>query len=114
MSKYRKGAVYLRKMKPGDKSKRMMVCVRMAMFSDKSNWKKPEEVNPVVMMRYGKRDVFQVFMNQGDALKSLITGVQRRRRNPKHNPKRGLYLTKGDLRKAFSKWADKNKGEKNV
>mgnify|MGYP001086345448 CR=1 FL=1 len=46
MSKYRKGAVYLRKMKAGDKSNDFRTYMRMAMFSDKKAWKHPEKIKP--------------------------------------------------------------------
>ena len=39
MSKYRKGAVYLRKMKSSDKSNDFRTSMRMALFSDKKVWK---------------------------------------------------------------------------
>ena len=108
MSKYRKGAVYLRKLKSGDKSPDLRNSMRMAMFSDKSMWKHPEEIKPVVLMRHGMNHVVAVFMNMDDAIHSMFSpGMPKRRRNARHNPRRGLRHTKDDLKKAFRHWAIK-------
>lgn len=45
MSKYRKGAVYLRKMKAGDKSNDFRTYMRMAMFSDKKHGNTPRRLS---------------------------------------------------------------------
>ncbi|MDQ9469009.1 hypothetical protein [Citrobacter freundii] len=110
MSKFRKGAVYLRKMKTGDKSDDFRTYMRMAMFSDKSAWKHPEKINPVVLVQYGVKCVVSVFMNMEDATGCLISGAfEKRARNSRHNPRRGMRYTKGDMKKAFRKWAFKHK-----
>ena len=112
MSKYRKGAVYLRKMKAGDKSDDFRTYMRMAMFSDKSAWKRPEKIKPVVLVQYGVKRVVSVFMNMEDATGCLISGAfEKRARNSRHNPRRGMRYTKGDMNKAFRKWAFKHKQE---
>lgn len=109
MSKYRKGAVYLRKMKRGDKSSDFRTYMRMAMFNDKSAWKHPEKVKPVVLVQYGMKRVVSVFMNMDDAIGCLISGaLEKRARNSRQNPRRGKRYTKGDLKKAFRKWAFKH------
>lgn len=110
MSKYRKGAVYLRKMKRGDKTNDFRTSMRMAMFSDKTAWKNPEEIKPVVLVQYGVKRVVSVFMNMDDALGCVFcSGIPKRRRNARHNPRRGVRYTRGDLKKAFRKWAFKHK-----
>ncbi|HED2522662.1 TPA: hypothetical protein R4Y92_001400 [Klebsiella aerogenes] len=110
MSKYRKGAVYLRKLKAGDKSTDLRNSMRIAMFSDKSIWKCPEEVKPVVLVQHGVNRVVAVFMNMDDAMRSMFSpGMPKRRRNARHNPRRGLRHTKGDLNKSFRHWAFKHK-----
>ncbi|QIR27542.1 hypothetical protein [Kluyvera genomosp. 3] len=109
MSKYRKGALYLRHMKPTDKSNDFRTSMRMALFSDKSAWKRPEEIKPVVLLRHGTNRVMNVFMNMDDALSCLFSfGIPKRPRNSRFNAKRGLRFTKGDLRKAFRKWSFKH------
>lgn len=104
MSKYRKGIVYLRKMKSTDRAKDFRTAMRLGMFADKNLWKHPESVKPVVMAQHGVKGVSNAWMNQDEAIRSLLTRVPKRRRNAKHNPRRGLRLTKGDLRKAFRRW----------
>lgn len=104
MSKYRKGIVYLRKMKKTDRAKDFRTAVRLDMFSDPKIWKHPESLKPVVMAQHGVKGVSNVWMNQDEAIRSLLTSVTKRRRNAKHNPRRGLRLTKGDLKKAFRRW----------
>ncbi|VDZ67570.1 Uncharacterised protein [Klebsiella aerogenes] len=74
MSKYRKGAVYLRKMKAGDKSNDFRTYMRMAMFSDKKAWKHPEKIKPVVLVQYGMKNIVSVFMNMDDATGCLFSG----------------------------------------
>ena len=109
MSKYRKGALYLRHMKPTDKSNDFRNSMRMALFSDKSAWKHPEEIKLVVLLQHGTNRVVSVFMNMDDACSSLCSfGIPKRRRNARFNAKRGLRFTKGDQRKAFRKWAFKH------
>ncbi|MFW0766729.1 hypothetical protein ACN0IV_12900 [Trabulsiella odontotermitis] len=113
MSKYRKGAVYLRRMKAGDKSDDFRTYMRMAMFSDKSAWKHPEKVKPVVLVQHGVKRVVGVFMNMDDAVGCLFSGsLEKRVRNSRHNPRRGMRYTKGDLKKAFRKWAFKHNQER--
>jgi len=113
VSKYRKGAVYLRRMKRGDKSRDFRTYMRMALFSDKSAWKKPEKVKPVVLVQHGSKTVISVFMNMKDATGCLFSAsIPKRRRNPKHNPRRGMRYTKGDLKKGFRKWAFKHNKER--
>ena len=115
MSKYRKGAVYLRKMKPGDKTNDFRTSMRMAMFSDKTAWKRPEIIKPVVMVRHGTKRVISVFMNMDDAMSSLFgSGIPKRRRNSRHNPTRGRRVTRGDLRKAFRSWGLKYNQERTL
>ncbi|BCQ90366.1 hypothetical protein AMA91_002752 [Salmonella enterica subsp. enterica serovar Mbandaka] len=47
-----------------------------------------------------------------DATGCLFSGsLEKRRRNSRHNPRRGMRYTKGDLKKAFRKWAIKHKQE---
>lgn len=112
MSKYRKGGVYLRKMKAGDKSNDFRTYMRMAMFSDKNAWKYPEKIKPVVLVQHGMKRVVSVFMNIEDATGCLISGAfMKRTRNSRHNPRRGKRYTKGDMKKAFRKWAFKHKQE---
>lgn len=112
MSKYRKGAVYLRKMKPSDKSNDFHTYMRMALFSDKKAWKHPEKIKPVVLVQYGVKRVVSVFMNMEDATGCLFSGAfEKRVRNSRHNPRRGMRYTKGDMKKAFRKWAFKHKQE---
>ncbi|EKI3096558.1 hypothetical protein PC510_003835 [Escherichia coli] len=112
MSKYRKGACYLRKMKARDKSDDLRTRMRMAMFSDKSAWKHPEQIKPVVVVRHGIKRVMGVFMNMDDATASLFPWmIKERRRNSRHNPHRGMKHTKGDLKKAFRMWAFKHDQE---
>lgn len=113
MSKYRKGAVYLRKMKPSDKSSDFRTSMRMALFSDKKVWKRPEEIKPVVLVQHGVKGVVSVFMNMDDATACLFSGaIEKRARNSRHNPRSGMRYTKGDLKKAFRKWAFKQKQER--
>ncbi|MCK7293315.1 hypothetical protein UXP21_03625 [Enterobacter kobei] len=112
MSKYRKGAVYLRKMKAGDKSNDFRTYMRMAMFSDIKAWKNPEKIKPVVLVQYGMKNIVSVFMNMDDATGCLFSGaIEKRARNSRHNPRRGMRYTKGDLKKAFRKWAFKHNAE---
>lgn len=113
MSKYRKGAIYLRKMKPSDKSNDFRTGCHIALFSDKSAWKHPEKVKPVVLVQHGMNRIVSVFMNMEDATGCLISGTfPKRTRNYRHNPKRGQRYTKGDMKKAFSKWAFKHNQER--
>ncbi|HCA9725809.1 TPA: hypothetical protein MYK22_001009 [Klebsiella pneumoniae] len=113
MSKYRKGAVYLRKMKASDKSNNFRTSMRMALFNDKTMWKRPEEVKPVVLVQHGESRVVAVFMNMDDAMRSMFSpGMQKRCRNARHNPRRGLRHTKGDLAKAFRRRAYKHNKER--
>ncbi|MGR7410020.1 hypothetical protein ACU60X_19225 [Klebsiella aerogenes] len=112
MSKYRKGAVYLRKMKAGDKSNDFRTSMRMALFSDKKVWKRPEKIKPVVLVQYGMKNIVSDFMNMDDATGYLFSGaIEKRARNSRHNPLRGMRYTKGDLKKAFRKWAFKHNAE---
>lgn len=112
MSKYRKGAVYLRKMKPSDKSNDFHTYMLMALFSDKKAWKHPEKIKPVVLVQYGVKRVVSVFMNMEDATGCLFSGAfEKRVRNSRHNPRRGMRYTKGDMKKALRKWAFKHKQE---
>lgn len=109
MSKYRKGAVYLRHLKPTDKSTSWQVSMRLAYFNDKKIWKHPERVTPVVLVQHGVKNVMEVFMCREDALRQLMMYRVKRRRNNKHYPRRGLRQTKGDLRKSFRGWAFKHR-----
>ncbi|WP_312329898.1 hypothetical protein [Atlantibacter hermannii] len=109
MSKYRKGAVYLRHLKPTDKSTSFQVSIRLAYFNDKNIWKHPERVTPVVLVQHGCKGVMEVFMTREDALRQLMMYRERRARNTKHNAKRGQRQTKGDLSKAFRRWAFKHR-----
>lgn len=112
MSKFRKGAAYLRRMKPTDKADSLFLAVRLAFFSDPRNWKHPERCRPVVLVQHGCPGVVGVWMNREEALRALWTRVPNRRRNIKHNPRRGLRITRGELNKALSGWAfGKNKRE---
>lgn len=104
MSKYRKGIAYLRKMKKTDRANDFRTAARLGMFSDPNNWKHPERCKPVVMAQHGVKGVSGAWMNHDEAVRSLLARVPKRRRNAKHNPRRGLRLTKGDLRKAFRRW----------
>jgi len=108
MSKYRKGAMYLRHLKPTDKAKNWQTALRLGLFFDPNNWKHPERVKPVVMVQYGINGVAAVWMNREEAIRSLLVYNPKRRRNTKHSSKRGQRMTKGDLRKAFRAWAFKN------
>lgn len=86
--------------------------MRMAMFSDKSVWKHPEKIKPVVLVQYGVKRVVSVFMSMDDATGCLISGAfEKRVRNSRHNPRRGMRYTKGDMKKSFRKWAFKHKQE---
>ncbi|MFI7812971.1 hypothetical protein [Citrobacter werkmanii] len=107
MSKYRKGAVYLRHLRRTDKSTSFQISLRLAYFSNPSLWKHPEGVKPVVMVRHGSNNVMEIFMNREEALRSLYITRTIRQRNRKHNPKRGLRQTRGDLRKGFRAWVSK-------
>lgn len=109
MSKYRKGAVYLRHLKSTDRSTSFQVSLRLAAFSDPTNWKHPERVKPVVLVQHGVKNVMEVFMTRDAALNQLMIYRESRQRNAKHNPKRGLRQTKGDQRNAFRKWAFKHR-----
>lgn len=113
MSKYRKGAVYVRHMKHTDRSSSFHVSMRMALFSNKSRWKHPERVTPVVLVQHGVKNVMEVFMNREDALRQLMIFREKRQRNAKHNTKRGLRQTRGDLRKSFRGWAFKHRTKPN-
>lgn len=112
MSKYRKGAVYLRHLKPTDKSSSFQVSLRMAAFSDKKLWKHPNRVTPVVLLQHGVKNVMEVFMCREDALRQLMMYREKRLRNAKHHPKRGQRQTKGDLRRSFRGWAFKHRQER--
>lgn len=101
MSKYRKGAIYLRHLKSTDKANDMRTALRLATFSEPENWRHPERVKPVVMVQHGVEGVAGVWLNKEDAISSFLTRSPNRRRNPKHNAERGQRMTKGDLRKAF-------------
>lgn len=112
MSKYRKGAVYLRRMKPTDKSTSFHVNIRLAHFGNKSGWKHPERVDPFVLLQHGVKNVIEVFMTKEAALRQLMKSREKpRQRNTKHHAKRGLRQTKGDLRKSFRGWAFKHQKE---
>lgn len=104
MSKYRKGVAYLRAMRLTDRAADFRTNARMAFFSDKRLFNRPEEVRPVVLVQHGYKKAVGAFMNKEEAMQSLITFVPPRRRNPKHNPKRGQRLTKSDFKKAFRRW----------
>ncbi|EEJ7233399.1 hypothetical protein S483_001291 [Salmonella enterica subsp. salamae] len=116
MSKYRKGAMYLRHMKSSDKASAransFRTAMRLGLFSDPKIWKHPERVKPVVLLQHGISGVGDVWMNREEAIRSLLTRIPYRRRNARHNPKRGLRATKGDLRKAFRGWAFKHRPER--
>lgn len=114
MSKYRKGAMYLRHLKSTDKANDMRTALRLATFSDPEYWSNPERVKPVVMVQHGIEGVAGVWMNKEDAISSLLTRTQKRRRNAKHNQKRGQSMTKSDLRKAFRAWAFKHEEKRNT
>lgn len=111
MSKYRKGAVYLRHLKPTDRSSSFQVSFRLAYFRDKTLWKHPERETPVVLVQHGVNNVMEVFMCRDDALRQLMMYREKRQRNSKHSPKRGQRQTKGDLRKSFRRWAFKHRKE---
>ncbi|MFC7776734.1 hypothetical protein ACFQW4_06645 [Pantoea sp. GCM10028869] len=104
MSKYRKGIAYLRPMKKGDKSDSFMVSIKMAALTTPNLWKHPEHIRPWVMVQHGVKGVAAAFMNREEALRSVMFHATPRARNPKHNRKRGLRRTKGDLNKAFRKF----------
>lgn len=108
MSKYRKGAMYLRHLKPTDKANDLRTIIRLELFCDPNNWKHPERVKPVVMVQYVINGVAAVWMNREEAIRSLLVYNPKRRRNTKHSSKRGQRMTKGDLRKSFRAWAFKN------
>lgn len=108
MSKYRKGAMYLRHLKPIDKANDMRTALRLATFSEPEYWNHPERVKPVVMVQHGVEGVVGIWLNKEDAIRSFLTRSQKRRRNAQHNEKRGQCMTKGDLCKAFRAWAFKH------
>lgn len=114
MSKYRKGAMYLRHLKSTDKANDMRTALRLATFSEPEYWNHPERVKPVVMVQHGVEGVAGVWMNKEDAISSFLTRTQKRRRNAKHNDKRGQRMTKSDLRKAFRAWAFKHEEKRNT
>lgn len=114
MSKYRKGAMYLRHLKPTDKANNMRTALRLATFSEPEYWNHPERVKPVVIVRHGVEGVTGVWLNKEDAISSLLTRYPKRRRNAKHNVERGQRMTKGDLRKAFRAWAFKHEDKRNA
>ena len=113
MSKYRKGAMYLRHLKPTDRAIRIRTAFRLAAFNIPDGWEHPERVKPVVMVQHGVEGVVDVWMNKEDAISSLFTRNPKRRRNPKHNEKRGQRITKGDLRKACRAYAFKHEDKRN-
>ena len=104
MSKYRRGVAYLRHMKPTDKANDFRTAIRMATFADKSCWKNPEEVKPVVLVQHGVKGVAAAFMNKDEALRSLMVFAPRRVRNPHHSRRRGLRHTQSDLRRVWRGW----------
>lgn len=114
MSKYRKGAMYLRHLKPTDKANDMRTALRLATFSEPEYWSNPERVKPVVMVQHGIEGVAGVWLNKEDAISSFLTRSAKRRRNAKHNVERGQRMTKGDLRKAFIAWAFKHEEKRNM
>lgn len=89
MSKYRKGAMYIRNLKPTDKANDVQTTIRLKIFCDPNNWKNPERVKPVVMIQYGIGSVTAVWMNREEAIRSLLVYIPKRRRNAKHCPMRG-------------------------
>ena len=103
MSKYRRGVAYLRHMKPTDKANDFRTAIRLATFADKSCWKRPEEVKPVVLVQHGVKTVAAVFMNKEDALRSLLAQTKRAK-NSRHNRRRGLRHTQSDLRRVWRGW----------
>lgn len=103
MSKYRKGVAYLRHMKPTDKANDFRTAIRLGVFADKSGWKHPERVKPVVLVQHGVKGVAAVFMNKEEALSSLMV-VKRRQRNRRYSYRRGLRHTQADLRKVWRGW----------
>lgn len=114
MSKYRKGAMYLRHLKPNDKANDMRTALRLATFSEPEYWRHSERVKPVVMVQHGVEGVIGVWLNKEDAISSFLARTQKRRRNAKHNEDRGQRMTKGDLRKAFRAWAFKHEEKQNT
>ena len=114
MSKYRKGAMYLRHLKSTDKANDMRTALRLATFSEPEYWNHPERVKPVVMVQHGVEGVAGVWLNKEDAISSLLTRNSNRCRNAKHNVERGQHMTKGDLRKAFRAYAFKHEDKRNT
>lgn len=110
MSKYRQGIAYLRPMKKGDKANDFRTAMRLALFADKSAWKRPQEIKPVVLVQHGVKGVAAVFMNRNDALSSMIN-FPKRSRNSKYSRKRGLRSTKSDFKKVWCGWKFKRKGD---
>ena len=108
MSKYRKGIGYIRRMKPTDKGNDFRTALRLGYYADPKVWKNPEQVKPVVMVQHGVPGVAAVWMNQDEAIKSLFGTREYRRRNARHNPQRGMRITKSDLRKVFRRWRFKD------
>lgn len=103
MSKYRKGVAYLRHMKPSDKANDFRTAIRLATFADKSCWKHPERVKPVVLVQHGVKGVAAVFMNRDEALRSMMA-QNKKARNSRHNRRRGLRQTNADLRRVWRGW----------
>lgn len=59
------------------------------------------------------KNIVSVFMNMDDATGCLFSGaIEKRARNSRHNPRRGMRYTKGDLKKALRKWAFKHNAER--
>ncbi len=114
MSKYRKGAMYLRHLKSTDKANDMRTALRIATFSEPEYWRHPERVKPVVMVQHGVEGVVGIWLNKEDAINSFLTRNPNRRRNAKHNVERGQRMTKGDWRKAFRAWAFKHEDKRNA
>lgn len=114
MSKYRKGAMYLRHLKSTDKANDMRTALRLATFSEPEYWNHSERVKPVVMVQHGVEGVVGVWLNKEDAISTLLARSPKRRRNAKHNAERGQRMTKGDLRKAFRAYAFKHEDKRNT
>lgn len=108
MSKYRRGALFLRRLKPTDKSNDFRTAMRLGMFSEPNIWKHPERVKPVVLVQHSVNNVVAVFMNKADALGSLFGKRESRLRNARWNKKRGQRQTIGDMKKTWRRWAWKH------
>ena len=104
MSKYRKGIAYLRKMKQTDRANDFRTAARLGMFSDPNNWKHPERCKPVVMAQHGVKGVSGAWMNHDEGCSQPPCPRSEETPECQTQPRRGLRLTKGDLKKAFRRW----------